>query len=64
MEVKVETAGGKSYYAYPKMYVNSKTGQLMANPAIRSSAAHGPLHRARSSTTPASPRRSAATCGS
>ena len=37
MEVKVETAGGKTYYAYPKMYVNSKTGQLMANPAIRSS---------------------------
>jgi hypothetical protein len=38
MEVKVETAGGKSFYAYPKMYVNSRTGQLMANPAIRSSA--------------------------
>jgi cytochrome c-type biogenesis protein CcmF len=37
MEVKVETAGGKSFYAYPKMYVNSRTGQLMANPAIRSS---------------------------
>ena len=25
-------------YAYPKMYENSKTGQLMANPAIRRSA--------------------------
>jgi len=37
MEVKVETASGKAYYAYPKMYVNSRTGQMMANPAIRSS---------------------------
>jgi len=38
MEVRVETAGGKTGYSYPKMYVNSKTGQLMANPAIRRSA--------------------------
>ena len=38
MEVKVETARGKTFYVYPKMYVNSRTGQLMANPAIRSSA--------------------------
>ena len=38
MEVRVETKNGKSYYAYPKMYENSKTGQLMANPSIRSSA--------------------------
>jgi cytochrome c-type biogenesis protein CcmF len=37
MEVKVETARGKSFYAYPKMYINSRTGQMMANPAIRSS---------------------------
>jgi len=37
MEVKVETASGKSFYAYPKMYVNSRTGQMMANPSIRSS---------------------------
>jgi hypothetical protein len=37
MEVRVETARGKSFYAYPKMYVNNRTGQLMANPAIRSS---------------------------
>jgi cytochrome c-type biogenesis protein CcmF len=35
MEVRVETANGKTYYAYPKMYVNSRTNQLMANPAIR-----------------------------
>lgn len=35
MEVRVETAGGKSWYAYPKMYVNARTGQLMANPSIR-----------------------------
>jgi cytochrome c-type biogenesis protein CcmF len=38
MEVKVDTATGKSFYAYPKMYENSRTGQLMANPAIKSSA--------------------------
>jgi cytochrome c-type biogenesis protein CcmF len=38
MEVRVATAGGKLAYAYPKMYVNSRTGQLMANPAIRRSA--------------------------
>jgi hypothetical protein len=38
MEVRVETARGKSYYAYPKMYQNSRTGQLMANPSIRNGA--------------------------
>jgi cytochrome c-type biogenesis protein CcmF len=38
MEVRVETAEGKSFYAYPKMYENSKTGQLMVNPSIRNSA--------------------------
>ncbi|PYQ67033.1 MAG: hypothetical protein DMF54_05990 [Acidobacteria bacterium] len=38
MEIRVETAAGKVGYAYPKMYVNTKTGQLMANPAIRRSA--------------------------
>lgn len=38
MEVKVETAAGKTFYAYPKMYENSRTGQLMANPSIKSSA--------------------------
>jgi cytochrome c-type biogenesis protein CcmF len=35
MEVRVETAKGTTYYAYPKMYANSRTGQLMANPSIR-----------------------------
>jgi cytochrome c-type biogenesis protein CcmF len=39
MEVRVRTANGKTFYAYPKMYVNSKTNQLMANPAIRRTAA-------------------------
>ena len=39
MEVRVKTAAGKSFYAYPKMYLNSKTNQLMANPAIRRTAA-------------------------
>ncbi|MCA1581807.1 MAG: cytochrome c biogenesis protein CcsA [Acidobacteria bacterium] len=37
MEVRVESAGGRVGYLYPKMYVNSKTNQLMANPAIRNS---------------------------
>jgi cytochrome c-type biogenesis protein CcmF len=37
MEVRVEPAGGKPFYAYPKMYENSKTGQLMVNPSIRNS---------------------------
>ncbi len=38
MEVRVVTREGKTFYAYPKMYVNSKTNQLMANPSIRNSA--------------------------
>ena len=29
---------GKTFYAYPKMYENSRTNQLMANPSIRNSA--------------------------
>jgi cytochrome c-type biogenesis protein CcmF len=37
MEVRVEAPKGKTWYAYPKMYVNSKTNQLMANPAIKNS---------------------------
>ena len=37
MEVRVETAEGKAFYAYPKMYENSRTGQLMVNPSIRNS---------------------------
>ena len=37
MEVRVEKAG-KTQYAYPKMYINSRTGQMMANPAIDHSA--------------------------
>ena len=36
MEVRVEPPNGKAFWAYPKMYVNSRTQQLMANPAIRS----------------------------
>ena len=38
MEVRVKTPKGETIYAYPKMYVNSRTGQLMANPAVRHSA--------------------------
>jgi len=37
MEVRVKSAAGKVAYAYPKMYVNSRTNQMMANPAIRNS---------------------------
>ena len=37
MEVRVEAPKGKTYYAYPKMYINTKTNQLMVNPAIRNS---------------------------
>jgi len=36
IEVRVETTKGKTYYAYPETHVNSRTNQLMANPAIRS----------------------------
>jgi len=38
MEVRVETAKEKTFYAYPKMYENTRTGQLMINPSIRNSA--------------------------
>ncbi|MGH9367562.1 MAG: cytochrome c-type biogenesis CcmF C-terminal domain-containing protein, partial [Thermoanaerobaculia bacterium] len=38
MEVRVKTPQGKIFYAYPKMYTNARTNQLMANPAIRKSA--------------------------
>ena len=37
MEVRVEPGDGKPFYAYPKMYENSRTGQLMVNPSIRNS---------------------------
>jgi hypothetical protein len=37
MEIRVQTSEGNVGYVYPKMYVNAKTGQLMANPAIRRS---------------------------
>ena len=37
MEVRVETARGRTFYAYPKMYENGRTGQLMANPSIDNS---------------------------
>lgn len=37
MEVRVDSPGGRIEFAYPKMYVNTKTNQMMANPAIRNS---------------------------
>jgi cytochrome c-type biogenesis protein CcmF len=37
MEVRVDSPGGRVEFAYPKMYVNTRTNQLMANPAIRTS---------------------------
>ena len=38
MEVQVTTPKGKTFWAYPKMYINARTNQLMANPSIRNSA--------------------------
>ena len=35
MEIRVEAPGQAPYYAYPKMYLNSRTNQLMVNPSIR-----------------------------
>ena len=35
MEIKVESPGRAPYFAYPKMYTNTRTNQLMVNPAIR-----------------------------
>jgi cytochrome c-type biogenesis protein CcmF len=35
MEVRIDAPKGKTFYVYPKMYLNSRTNQLMANPAIR-----------------------------
>ncbi len=35
MEVRIDAPKGKIFYVYPKMYLNSRTNQLMANPAIR-----------------------------
>ena len=60
MEVKVDTPAGKSFFVYPKMYVNSRTGQLMANPAIRSSAVMD-LYIAPQQYDPAQPEWSAGT---
>ena len=37
MEVQVTTPRGKTFWAYPKMYINTRTNQLMANPSIRNS---------------------------
>ncbi|MFI5181141.1 MAG: heme lyase CcmF/NrfE family subunit [Thermoanaerobaculia bacterium] len=36
MEVEVAVGGGKVWKAYPKMYENERTRQLMANPDVRS----------------------------
>ncbi len=38
MEIEVASPNGKVWRAYPKMYVNERTNQMMANPDIRSSA--------------------------
>jgi cytochrome c-type biogenesis protein CcmF len=35
MEIRVSTPRGEQFYAYPRMYLNSRTNQLMANPSIR-----------------------------
>jgi cytochrome c-type biogenesis protein CcmF len=36
MEVRVERAGGKAYIARPKLFLNDRTRQLMANPDVHS----------------------------
>ena len=36
MEVDVSTPGGKVWKAYPKMYMNQRTQQMMANPDVNS----------------------------
>ncbi len=36
MEVHVVRADGSEYYAYPKLFVNDRTRQVMANPHVRS----------------------------
>ncbi|HEY8022572.1 MAG TPA: cytochrome c-type biogenesis CcmF C-terminal domain-containing protein [Thermoanaerobaculia bacterium] len=36
MEVKVVRANGSTYYAYPKMFMNDRTRQLMVNPDVHS----------------------------
>ena len=36
MEVEVKSPGGKVWKAYPKMYVNQRTNQMMANPDVQS----------------------------
>jgi cytochrome c-type biogenesis protein CcmF len=36
MEVEVAVGGGKVWKAYPKMYQNERTRQMMANPDVRS----------------------------
>ncbi len=38
MEVEVASPRGKVWKAYPKMYMNQRTNQLMANPDVRSTA--------------------------
>src|SRR5206468_3940068 len=37
MEVQVTSPSGKVWRAYPKMYVNQRTNQMMANPDVESS---------------------------
>ena len=37
MEVEVTTPGGSAWKAYPKLYTNTRTNQMMANPDVKSS---------------------------
>ena len=55
MEVKVVRPGGGTYLAYPKLFVNDRTRQLMANPHVRSIRSRTSTSR-RSSTTRAARR--------
>ena len=46
MEVQVARAGGKRYIAYPQLFMNDRTQQVMAHPDIHELPLAGPLHLA------------------
>ena len=52
MEVVVSSPGRSVWKAYPKLYTNTRTNQMMANPDVQVVAAHRPLRLALRLTTP------------
>ena len=59
MEVDVTSPTGKVWKAYPKMYLNQRTQQMMANPDVRSTPLMD-LYVSPQSYDPGSPRTSRA----